>query len=165
MFSILVARYEKFVFSYLLSKYSDVYEIEDVVQETFLKAYRHLASYDCERKFSNWLITIAKNLLYDNRKKNSRNVASTDLVTDVLLGDDSNNNSLQPDEVAIRKERFHRLAVMIKSLDEDFRTPFILRVVNEMSYQEIADALSLPLQTVKNRIFKARTYLREKREP
>ena len=48
--------------------------------------------------------------------------------------------------------------------DEDLRTPFILRVVNELSYQEIADMLSVPLQTVKNRIFKARTYLREKRE-
>ena len=66
MFSTLVARYEKFVFSYLLSKYSDVYEIEDVVQETFLKAYRHLASYDCERNFSNSLITIGRNLLFDN---------------------------------------------------------------------------------------------------
>ena len=163
LFSLLVARYEKFVFSYLLSKYSDVYEIEDVVQETFLKAYRHLSSYDCERKFSNWLITIARNLLFDNRKKNSRNIASTDLVTDVLLGDEIK-DSHQPDEVAIRRERFHRLTVMIKSLDEDLRTPFILRVVNELSYQEIADALSLPLQTVKNRIFKARTYLREKRE-
>ncbi len=132
MFSTLVARYEKFVFSYLLSKYSDVYEIEDVVQETFLKAYRHLASYDCERKFSNWLLTIARNLLFDNRKKNSRSIASTDLVTDVLLEDDGN-DSQQPDEVAIRKERFHKLAVLIKNLDEEFRTPFILRVVHELS--------------------------------
>lgn len=163
MFSQLVARYEKLVFSFLLSKYSDVYEIEDVVQDTFLKAYRHLNSYDCERKFSSWLLTIARNLLFDSRKKNSRNVASTDLVTDVLLTEERG-DSLQPDEVVIRNERFKALSAMIKSLDEDFRTPFILRVVNEMSYQEIAEALSLPLQTVKNRIFKARTYLREKRE-
>ncbi len=163
MFSVLVARYEKFVFSFLLSKYSDVYEIEDVVQETFLKAYKHLESYDCERKFSNWLITIARNLLFDNRKKNSKSIASTDLVTDVLLNEEQS-GYLQPEEVSIRKERFHRLAAMIKSLDEDFRTPFIMRVVNELSYQEIADALSLPLQTVKNRIFKARTYLRDIRE-
>ncbi len=163
MFAVLVARYEKLVFSFLLSKYQDVYEIEDVVQDTFLKAYRHLPSYDCERKFSTWLLTIARNLLFDNRKKNSRSVASTDLVTDVLLAEEPE-DSTQPDEVAIRKERFQRLAIMIKSLDEDLRTPFILRVVNELSYQEIADMLSVPLQTVKNRIFKARTYLREKRE-
>lgn len=163
MYAVLVSRYEKFVFSYLLSKYTDVYEIEDVVQETFLKAYRHLGSYDCERKFSNWLLTIARNLLYDNRKKNSRSVASTDLVTDVLLNTDGK-DIIQPDEVALKKEQFRQLATLIKSLDEDFRIPFILRVVNELSYQEIADALELPLQTVKNRIFKARTYLREKRE-
>ncbi len=162
-YSLLVSRYEKFVFSFLLSKCSDVYEIEDVVQETFLKAYRHLSSYDCERKFTNWLITIARNLWYDNRKKNSKSIASTDLVTDVLLSSD-NEDVQRPDDIAVRKEEFKKLVAIIRSLDEDFRTPFILRVVNELSYQEIADALSLPLQTVKNRIFKARTYLREKRE-
>ena len=163
MFAVLVSRYEKLVYSFLLSKYQDVYEVEDVVQDTFLKAYRHLSSYDCERKFSTWLLTIARNLLFDSRKKNSRNIASADLVSEVLLSAEQE-DIYQPDEVAIRKERFRRLAMMIKSLDEDFRTPFILRVVNELSYQEIADALSLPLQTVKNRIFKARTYLREYRE-
>jgi len=49
-------------------------------------------------------------------------------------------------------------------LSEDLRTPFLLRVVNELPYQEIAEILNLPLQTVKNRIFKARGVLREKRE-
>lgn len=53
---------------------------------------------------------------------------------------------------------------MIQELSEDLRTPFLLRVVNELPYQEIAEILNLPLQTVKNRIFKARGVLREKRE-
>ena len=163
LFGVLVARYEKLVFSYLLSRCSDVYEIEDVVQETFIKAYRHLATYDSERKFSAWVITIAKNLLFDNRKKNSRSIASTELVTDVLLNEESKDGN-RPDEIALQKEKFRELSRLIKSLDEEFRTPFLMRVVNEMSYQDIADALVLPLQTVKNRIFKARTYLREKRE-
>jgi len=66
-FSELVERYEKLVFSYLLSRLQDMQEVEDIVQETFVKAYRHIASFDCQRRFSSWLVTIARNLLIDNR--------------------------------------------------------------------------------------------------
>ena len=86
-FSELVERYEKLVFSYLLSRLNDIQEVEDIVQDTFVKAFRHLASYDCERKFAGWLVTISRNLLIDSRRKAGRNIASTDLVTDVLLSD------------------------------------------------------------------------------
>ncbi len=163
-FSILVERYEKLAFSYLLSRLNDLQEVEDIVQDTFVKAFRHLASYDCERKFAGWLVTIARNLLIDSRRKASRNIASTDLVTDVLLSDSTKENKNHPPEVIIQRERYRQIINMIQELPEDFRTPFLLRVVNELPYQEIAEILSLPLQTVKNRIFKARGLLREKRE-
>lgn len=163
-FSELVAKYEKLVFSFLLSKSNDVYEVEDVVQETFIKAYKHLATYDCERKFSAWVLTIARNLLYDAKKKNSKDLASTDLLDDVLLTDEPEAKDSSPDETVIKNESYRNLSKLIRNLDEEIRTPFLLRVLNELSYQEISDVLSLPLQTVKNRIFKARTYLREKRE-
>lgn len=163
-FSELVAKYEKLVFSFLLSKSNDVCEVEDVVQETFIKAYKHLATYDCERKFSAWVLTIARNLLYDAKKKNSKDVASTDLLDDVLLTDEPEAKDSSPDETVIKNESYRNLSKLIRNLDEEIRTPFLLRVLNELSYQEISDVLSLPLQTVKNRIFKARTYLREKRE-
>ncbi len=163
-FSELVSKYEKLVFSFLLSKSNDVYEVEDVVQETFIKAFRHLATYDCERKFSAWVLTIARNLLYDAKKKNSKDVASTDLLDDVLLTDEPEAKDASPDETVIKNESYRNLSKLIRNLDEEIRTPFLLRVLNELSYQEISDLLSLPLQTVKNRIFKARTYLREKRE-
>lgn len=164
MFSELVERYEKLIFSYLLSRINDLQEVEDIVQDTFVKAFRHLASYDCERKFAGWLVTIARNLLIDSRKKSGRNIASTDLVTDVLLADSAKENRSHPPEIIIRREQFRKIVQMIQELPEDLRTPFLLRVVNELPYQEIAEILNLPLQTVKNRIFKARGVLREKRE-
>lgn len=163
-FSELVERYEKLIFSYLLSRLQDMQEVEDIVQETFVKAYRHMASFDCQRKFSSWLVTIARNLLIDNRKKTNRNIASTEIVTDVLLSQSSKEGKGQPSEILIRREQFRCIFNMIQELPEEMRTPFLLRVVNELSYQEIAEALELPLQTVKNRIFKARAILREKRE-
>lgn len=164
MFSELVERYEKLVFSFLLSRLSNMQEVEDIVQDTFVKAYRHLATFDCERRFAAWLVTIARNLLIDSRRKAGRNIASTELVTDVLLADSTREEQAQPPEILIRRERFRKIVRMIQELPEELRTPFLLRVVNELPYQEIAEVLTLPLQTVKNRIFKARGLLREKRE-
>lgn len=163
-FSELVERYEKLVFSFLLSRLQDWQEVEDIVQETFVKAYRHLESFDCQRRFAAWLITIARNVLIDSRKKNCRNITSTDLVTDVLLSESSREMRNQPSDILMRREQFRKVFSMIQELPEEMRTPFLLRVVNELSYQEIAETLDLPLQTVKNRIFKARGMLREKRE-
>lgn len=163
-YSVLVQRYEKLVFSFLLSRMNSIRDIEDVVQDAFVKAYKHLASFDCERKFSAWLLTIARNIMIDSRRKLSRDLPSTDLVIDILLTDSAKEESEQPADILIRRERFRKILMLIRELPEEFKTPFLLRVVNEMSYQDIADSIGIPLQTVKNRIFKARTLLREKRE-
>ena len=163
-FGILVDRYEKLVFSFLLSRSSVAQEVEDVVQETFIKAYNHLSTFDCERKFSSWLLAIARNVMIDLKRKSGRDLPSDDVVIDVLLSDSAKNMADETAEVLLRKERFRQIIAMIRSLPEEFKSPFILRVVNEMSYQDIADALELPLQTVKNRIFKARALMREKSE-
>ena len=163
-FAELVERYEKLVFSFLLTRLNDLQEVEDIVQETFVKAFRHLASFDCERRFAAWLLTIARNLLIDSRRKAGRSVASTNLVNEVMLSDSARESSSQPSEVVVRRERFRSIVAMIQELPEELRTPFLLRVINELPYQEIAEILDIPLQTVKNRIFKARGILREKRE-
>lgn len=163
-FAELVERYERLVFSFLLTRLNDLQEVEDIVQETFVKAFRHLASFDCERRFAAWLLTIARNLLIDSRRKAGRSVASTTLVNEVMLTDSAREASSQPSEVVVRRERFRSIVVMIQELPEELRTPFLMRVINELPYQEIAEVLDVPLQTVKNRIFKARGILREKRE-
>ncbi|PKL44771.1 MAG: hypothetical protein CVV41_05230 [Candidatus Riflebacteria bacterium HGW-Riflebacteria-1] len=163
-FAELVERYERLVFSFLLTRLNDLQEVEDIVQETFVKAFRHLASFDCERRFAAWLLTIARNLLIDSRRKAGRSVASTNLVNEVMLTDSAREAGSQPSEIVVRRERFRSIVVMIQELPEELRTPFLMRVINELPYQEIAEILDVPLQTVKNRIFKARGILREKRE-
>ncbi len=163
-FAALVERYERLVFSFLLTRLNDLQEVEDIVQETFVKAFRHLASFDCERRFAAWLLTIARNLLIDSRRKAGRSIASTTLVNEVMLNDSVRYAYSQPAEVVVRRERFRSIVAMIQELPEELRTPFLMRVINELPYQEIAEILEVPLQTVKNRIFKARGILREKRE-
>lgn len=162
-FAELIEQYEKLVYSFLLSRLKNLQEVEDIAQETFVKAFRHLRSFDCSKKFTAWLLAIARNLMIDHMRRNSRTVASTDLVSEVMLRESDCDDS-NPQIMSLRREAFHKVVVMINSLAEEVREPFVLRVVNEMSYQEIADALELPLQTVKNRIFKARALLREKRD-
>lgn len=166
VYGILVERYERLVFGFLLARARCIQDVEDVVQDSFVRAYKHLASFDLDRKFSAWLLTIARNLLFDLYKKNSRSLSSTDVVIDILSASSASphEEAAQPSEIIIRRERFRRITELIKSLDEDLKVPFLLRVVNEMPYQDIADALGLPLQTVKNRIFKARTMLRAERD-
>jgi RNA polymerase sigma-70 factor (ECF subfamily) len=81
-----------------------------------------------------------------------------------MLTDSAREAGSQPSEIVVRRERFRSIVVMIQELPEELRTPFLMRVINELPYQEIAEILDVPLQTVKNRIFKARGILREKRE-
>lgn len=162
-FSELVERYEKLVFSFLLARFNDPCEVEDIVQDAFLKAYKHLASFDCERKFSTWLLTVARNILIDRKRKASRSIAASDVLeSETLFLDKSEGSS--PAAQALKREAFRATARAVNALPEEIKAPFLLRVVNELSYQEIADALDIPLQTVKNRIFKARTIMRDKKE-
>ncbi|MGM0598245.1 MAG: RNA polymerase sigma factor [Candidatus Rifleibacteriota bacterium] len=162
-FGCLIERYERLIYSFLLTRMKNLQEVEDIAQESFVKAFKHLRSFDCDKKFSSWVVTIARNLMVDQIRKKSRDIVATDLVDSVLINQE---DSVQknPQEVAIRNESFKRISDMIQSLPEDLREPFVLRVVNQISYQEIAEILEIPLQTVKNRIFKARTLLRGKRE-
>lgn len=161
-FGDLIERYEKLVFSFLLARSKNLQEVEDIAQETFVKGFKHLKSFDCNKKFSAWLLTIAKNILCDHMRKNSRSFASSDLVAEVLLKSSENEDS-NPQIMNLRRESWRWVVEMINSLPDEVREPFVLRVVNEMTYQDIAEVLDLPLQTVKNRIFKARSILREKR--
>ncbi len=163
LFEVLVRRYERLVFSYLFSMTSDIHEVEDVTQEAFVKAYRYLGSFDCSKKFSSWLVVIARNVFLDYRKSDKNTVSSTELVTEVLVSS-SQTSEDEPPNLLIKKEKFNELLKMLVDLEGELKEVFMLRVVNEMSYQDIADTLSLPLQTVKNRIFKARKILRAKRD-
>ena len=163
-FSCLIDRYEKLVFSFLLAKKWGCADIEDIVQETFLKAFKHLKNYDPKRKFSNWLLTIAKNLLIDKVRRERKKVNKIEFDADFLQFDMTKSNQLQPSEILERKERLREITENIHKLAEEIRTPFLMRIMNDLSYQQIAKNLDLPLQTVKNRIFKARKILRSQRE-
>ncbi len=162
-FQTLVERYERLMYSYLLPQVHNWQEVEDISQEAFLKAYRHLAGFDTARKFSAWLMKIARNLLVDRYRKNAQTKREAEAYASFLerFPRTSESNAAQ---VVEKDDEFRRLFLDVFDLPEEFRVPLLLRIVEELSYEAIAEIIDVPLQTVKNRIFKARRQLREKWE-
>lgn len=146
-------------------------EVEDLVQESFIKAFKALNSYSSRYAFSTWLYKIATNHAIDFLRKKRLPTVSMDqpLRTGeaqgpMVLPDES----YRPDLHIVRDQRRELIQIAIDKLPTKYRRVIVLRHQKEKSYEEIAQALDLPLGTVKAHIFRARKqlyrFLRGKRE-
>jgi RNA polymerase sigma-70 factor (ECF subfamily) len=168
-FDMLVQRYENRVFNFTLRMLGDYQNSREVTQDIFLRAFRYLGNYRGDGKFSTWLFTIAsstcKNAIayYRIRDKYKQHVAQDPEQTGEL-----DPLALVPDETDApeRKLEQNTLSAMlteaIKDLPETYRKVIVLKDVNDFSYEEIGEIVSIPLGTVKSRIARARLLLREK---
>jgi len=153
------------------SVYHVVYKIvrdsettNDLVQETFMKAFASLASYRTEYRFSTWLYRIAANCAIDFLRKKRIKALSLDRHLD-----GENNREIEiadysyhPERDLERKEQRFSIEAAISSLPKKYREVIIYRHKDDKSYEEIADLLSMPIGTVKARIFRARELLKKK---
>ena len=152
-FGILVERYETKMLRYGRKFLFNYHDIEDLVQEVFIKAYTNIQSFDASRKFSAWLYRIAHNEFINAiKKKGKEAVPFFDL--DILLP------RLVSKEDADKKINQRELRQMLDSclskLDAKYREPLILYYFEELSYQEIADILRIPIATVGIRLRRGR---------
>ena len=111
------------------------------------------------------MLRIAKNLVIDRYRKNTEVLASGNGTIEEIMdhrSPDSGNSA--PDRQVESREQFRQTFVNMLQLPEEMKIPLLLRVLQELSYEEIAEILAVPVQTVKNRIFNARKLLREKRD-
>jgi len=133
-------------------------EAEDIVQETFVRVYQHRQSFNFQHCFSTWIYTIGLNLARNELRKRKK-FKFYDITE--MKGNES--------DLAVEMKLPNRLPQVlskaIKGLPEKYRLAFILRDIQEMPYEEVAKALSIPLGTVKSRVNRARMMLREKLEP
>jgi RNA polymerase sigma-70 factor (ECF subfamily) len=135
-------------------------EAEDAVQEAYLKAIRAIGGFRAEAKLSTWLTRIAANEALERLRKRAR-AEVLPLEPDVEpLGDDIVRPET-PERSAMRAETRRIVERRIDALPEVFRTVFVLRVVEEMTVEETAEALGVPEATVRTRLFRARSLLRE----
>jgi RNA polymerase sigma-70 factor (ECF subfamily) len=131
---------------------------EDAAQETFIQAWMHLGSYRPQMPLRNWLYRIAVNAATDMLRKEKRILPSA--LEDLPLQDPQ----LGPEALLSQGERIASIQKAVLSLPDACRAVLVLREYEELSYQEIADTLSIPVGTVMSRLNYARKLLKEKLE-
>jgi RNA polymerase sigma-70 factor, ECF subfamily len=141
-------------------------DAEDVLQETFLKAFEHLGDFQGQSKFYTWIVRIAVNesLMKLRKRKSDRTVPLDEpldtgedtVVREIAVWDEN------PEQQYSREELTKILDEAVQSLRPVFRTVFVLRDIEELSTEETAEALGLSVPAVKSRLLRARLQLREK---
>ncbi len=165
-FSELVQHYDRRVFRMAKQITQNDDDAEDVLQETFLKAYTHLDDFQGNSKFYTWVVRIAVNeaLMKLRKRRSDRTVPLDDpidtgedeVVREIAVWDQN------PEDTYSREELGAILDEAVQSLKPAYRTVFILRDIEEMSIEETAAALDLSISAVKSRLLRARLQLREK---
>jgi RNA polymerase sigma-70 factor (ECF subfamily) len=153
-FGEVVRRYQTSVFNVCYRLMGERHEAEDMAQESFLRAYDRLASYDVDRPFGPWVRRLAANLCLNVLAK--RQVAQVELQDEVDLPGAA---PPTPEAIVEQAERHARLRAAIRALPPRYRAVIELRHFQELSYEEIADALRIPLSDVRSHLFRARRAL------
>ena len=158
----LMHRYKDSIYFMVLKMVNNKEDAMDLTVETFAKAFEKLDKYQPDFAFSTWLFRVATNNCIDFiRKKKLRT-----LSIDGMLDDDGDEKQLQikadvlnPEETSIKKQQTRELKLLIENLPPRYRNLVTLRYFDELSYEEIAVQLDLPLGTVKAQLFRARYLL------
>jgi len=131
-------------------------EAEDAAQEIFLRAYTKLATYDHQRRFSTWLLSIASNYCIDVLRRRRATFVNIDDVAFALPSEVAG-----PERSAINQEQRDAVARAISRLPDTYRLVTVLRYYHDLSYEEIERITNLSEATVKTRLFRARRQLEE----
>jgi len=155
-FSKLVQAYQIPVYNLTYRMLGNAQEAEDAAQEAFLRAYKRLGTYQPDRKFSNWILSIASHYCIDQlRRRRFVWLSVEDNPAVAWLSSDDE----QPDDAALRSERAEEVRSMLQHLAPEYRAPLILRYWHDLSYKEIAEVLELSEPAVKTRLHRARLQL------
>lgn len=169
-FRTLVRRYQRPVFSLIVRMVREPTVAEDLAQETFIKAFRALGSFDPRYRFSNWIFKIANNLTIDHLRK--RKIATVSMDTPLADGDSAEGmgrplSRILPDQGETPEahveglELGNQLEAAIGQLRPEYRTAILLRHVEGYAYDEIAEIMEVPMGTVKTYLHRGRSELRD----
>ena len=157
-FNILINRYEKRMKNYARNFLSDREDVNDVLQEIFLKAYKNIKSFDADRKFSSWLYRIAHNEFVNVlKKRNKKTLPLFDL--DVFFPQYAKDGKDLTEEIDQKKMQ-EIIGKFTNKLEQKYREPIILYYFEDLSYKEISDVMQIPVSTVGIRIKRAKEVLK-----
>jgi RNA polymerase sigma-70 factor (ECF subfamily) len=163
-FAELLRRYQSHVDRLLYHLAPDWEERADLAQEVWIRVYRHIKRLNEPLKFRGWLSRITTNLFYDELRKRKRGAESLSLdaprqMNDGEVGWELPSDAPSPDDSLATREFYEQLRQAIADLPEAFRTTIVLREIEGMAYEEIAEITGVSLGTVKSRIARARLKL------
>lgn len=162
-YKILMERYRNSVYHTMFKMIQNKSDAEDLTLEAFGKAFKKLPSYDPKYAFSTWLFKIATNNCIDKIRKKKLKLLSIDDPIDFEGGDDFSNNLksnvLDPEEAFIQKQKVKLMRNVLGELNHKYRLMIELRFFEEMTYDNIAKELDIPLGTVKAQLFRAKEIL------
>jgi len=155
-FEQLLARYERPIFSFIMHFFQEPALCEDLTQETFLRAYRFIASYRPTEKMATWLFAIAKNLCIDElRRLRKGTTVDIDAVDpEVLVTDGAGGGN--PLHAAIATQEAALVTRAIRKLPGKYRTCIILFYYNEMSYEDISRVMNISMSNTKILLFRGK---------
>ncbi len=159
-FQLLVERYQGRLFALMRRYTRNAVEVEDVVQETFLKAYGRLGSFQHQSSFYTWLYRIAINTVLDFLKRRGRSPVQT-VEDPEAAGEVPERGIVRPESRLEREEIAEVTHKVLAELPEIFRTVLVLREFEDMAYQEMADLLGISIGTVESRLFRARARVKD----
>jgi len=171
-FDLLVSKYHRKVLRLISRLVRDPAEVEDIAQETFIKAYRALPQFRAESAFYTWLYRIAVNTAKNYLSASNRRPIP---MSDLMRADDEDDSPSAifepsvdvhtPDSVLLSREIAKTVEQAMEALPADLRTAVTLREIEGLSYEEIAAAMNCPIGTVRSRIFRARDAIAERLRP
>ncbi|HEX5836776.1 MAG TPA: sigma-70 family RNA polymerase sigma factor [Anaerolineales bacterium] len=158
-FAALVDEHQRYVYNLALRIVKDENEALDLTQETFVRAWMALPNFRGQSQFRTWLYRITTNLCYNRlpHLRRSLNDLGDDVLPEVVESEDTASNPLRALESNEIRSQLHQA---IDQLDANYKMLIVLRYHDELSYEEIASLLNLPLGTVKTGIFRAKEKLR-----
>ncbi|MGV7209728.1 RNA polymerase sigma factor RpoE [Oxalobacteraceae bacterium A2-2] len=166
-FDLLVSKYQRRLMRLLTRIVNDTAEAEDVVQETFIKAYRALRHFRGDSAFYTWLYRIGINTAKNALANQGRRVAVADAEEQAEgYGDGEQLRDINtPESMLASKQIAQTVNAAMDALPVDLRTAIALREIEGLTYEEISDIMACPIGTVRSRIFRAREVIAEKLRP
>ncbi|HKG21493.1 MAG TPA: sigma-70 family RNA polymerase sigma factor [Blastocatellia bacterium] len=168
-FEEMVAHFERPVYSLCFRILGDAEEARDAAQETFLKVYRGLKRFRGESGLKTWIYRIAINQAMNQqrwwRRRHRDETVSLDLSrgdSEITLESSLRGTGASPEQMAISSDRERRIMKALGEIKQEYRVALILREIEDLSYEEIAETLAISIGTVKSRIARGREELRRR---